>query len=74
MKLTWGEAWKIVKDRDEWRQIVKALFPKWEEEDKVNKYLFQMYRRGLFFKLLILLSTWEWTKMLALYKYVYVYF
>lgn len=31
VKLTWAEAQKIAKDRDEWRQIVEALFPKWEE-------------------------------------------
>ena len=33
MKLTWGEAQKIAKDGDEWRRIINALFPTWEEED-----------------------------------------
>ena len=34
MGLTWGEALKVAKDRQEWRHRVAALFPTREDGDK----------------------------------------
>ena len=38
-----------------------------------HRYLFKMYLKGRFVKYLILLSTWEWTNMLALCKCMYIF-
>ena len=31
---TWGEAQHLAKDREKWRDLVVALCPTWDEEDK----------------------------------------
>lgn len=32
--LTWGEVQHAAQDKSQWKQIVEALRPTWDEEDK----------------------------------------